>query len=140
MADRDHLSRQAIARRAFELHELAGSRHGRDRGDWFQAEREHTLLDSQFSVEPDGLALMIQIPIEAENQTHILASISPWSILLLTVPDTSIVDGFSQPDLRDLVRCISLPREVIPEQVMTSLNEHGLTLRLPIVLERSVFA
>jgi hypothetical protein len=78
------------------------------------------------------------MPIEAENRTHILASISPWSILLLTVPTASIVDGCLEPDLRDLVRYISLPREVIPEEVMTSLDEHGLSLRLPIMLERSV--
>ena len=135
MADHDHPVIQAIARRAFELHESAGSHHGRDHDDWFQAERE---LTSQLNVEADGLALMIQIPIEAENRTHILASISPWSILLLTVPTASIIDGCAEPDLRDLVRYISLPREVIPEEVMTSLDEHGLSLRLPIMLERSV--
>ena len=134
MADHDHPVVQAVARRAFELHESAGSHHGRDHDDWFQAERE---LTSQFNVEADGLALLIQIPIEAENRTHILASISPWSILLLTVPNASIVDGCVEPDLRDLVRYISLPREVIPEEVMTSLDEHGLRLRLPIMLERS---
>jgi Protein of unknown function (DUF2934) len=135
MADRDHLVIQAIANRAFELHESAGSHHGRDHDDWFQAERE---LTSQSYVEIDGLALMIQIPIDAESRTHILASISPWSILLLTVPAASEVDSCVEPDLRDLVRYISLPREVVPEEVMTSLDEHGLGLRLPIALERSI--
>jgi len=43
------------------------------------------------------------MPIEAENRTHILASISPWSILLLTVPTASIVDGCVEPDPQDLV-------------------------------------
>ena len=140
MTDHDHLVRQAIARRAFEIHESAGSHHGGDQDDWFQAERELAVLDSQLNFEADGLAMMIQIPIEAEDRAHILASISSWSILLFKFPDASIVDGCGQPDLRDLVRYISLPREVIPEQVMTSLNEHGLSLRLPLMLERSVFA
>ena len=140
MADRDHLFRQAIARRAFKLHESAGSHHGTDHDDWFRAERKLSVLDSQLKVEVDGLVLIIQIPIEAENRTHILASISPWSILLLTVSDASIVDGCGQPDLRDFVRHILLPREVIPDQVMTSLDEHGLRLRLPIMLERLVLA
>ena len=134
MADQDYLVLQAIARRAFELHESAGSRHGRDHDDWYQAERELVVLDSQLRVEADGLSLMIQIPIEAENGTHILASISPRSILLLTVPDSSTVDGCGRFDLRDLVRVLSLPQEVIPEQVTTCLDEHGLRLRLPFLL------
>jgi hypothetical protein len=137
MADRDHLVIQAIARRAFELHESAGSHHGRDHDDWFQAERE---LTSQSHVEVDGLDLMIQIPIDAESRTHILASISPWSVLLLTVPAASEVDSCEEPDLRDLIRYISLPREVVPEEVMTSFDEHGLSLRLPMVLERSILS
>jgi hypothetical protein len=137
MADHDHLVRQAIARRAFELHESAGSHHGRDHHDWFQAE-ELPVLDSQLNVEADGLAFMVQIPVEAENRTQIFASVSPWSILLLTVPDASMVDACCQSDLQDLIRYVSLPREVIPDQVTASLDEHGLRLWLPIMLEGSV--
>jgi Protein of unknown function (DUF2934) len=138
MADHDHLVIQAIARRAFELHESAGAHHGRDHHDWFQAEQEQTVLDSQLNVEADGLALMVQIPVEAENRTQIFASVSPWSILLLTVPDASMVDACCQSDLQDLIRYVSLPREVIPDQVTASLDERGLRLWLPIMLEGSV--
>jgi hypothetical protein len=135
MADRDHLVRQAIARRAFELHELAGSHHGKDDHDWFQAERELTVGESQLNLEADGLAFVIQIPVKAESRTHIFASISPWSILLLTAPDASLVDASCQSDLRDLIRHISLPQEVIPDQVTTSLDEHELSLWLPIYVK-----
>lgn len=138
MADHDSLVMQAIARRAFELYESTGSCHGRDRDDWYRAEQELTALDAQILVETGGLALMIQIPIEAENGTLILASISPWSILLVAVPDASTADGYDQHDSRDFVRFISLPREVIPDEVATSLDEHGLRLRLPIMLEHSL--
>jgi hypothetical protein len=138
MADHDHLVRQAIARRAFELHESAGSHHGRDHHDWFQAEQELTVLDSQLNIEADGHAFILQIPVEAENRTQIFASVSPWSILLLTVPDASMVDACCQSDLQDLIRYVSLPREVIPDQVTASLDEHGLRLCLPIMLEGSV--
>jgi hypothetical protein len=138
MTDQASPLMQAIARRAFELHESTGSCHGRDRDDWYQAEQELTVLDAEILVETAGLALMVQIPIEAENGTLILASISPWSILVVGVPDASTADGYDQHDLRDLVRYISLPREVIPEEVTTSLDVHGLMLRLPIMLEHSV--
>jgi hypothetical protein len=97
-----------------------------------------TVLDSQLKVEADGLAFVIQIPVEAENRTHIFASVSPWSILLLTVPDASMVDACCQSGLGDLIRYISLPREVIPDQVTTFLDEHGFSLWLPIMLEGSV--
>jgi hypothetical protein len=140
MADHDALVMQAIARRAFELYESTGSCHGRDRDDWYRAERELTALGAQILVETGDLALMIQIPIVAENGTLILASISPWSILVVGVPDASSADGYDQHDLRDLVRYISLPREVIPEEVTTSLDEHGLRLRLPIMLEHSILS
>jgi hypothetical protein len=103
-----------------------------------EAEQELAVLDAQILIETAGIALMVQIPIEAENGTLVLASISPWSILLFTVPDASTADGCGQLDLQDLVRYISLPREVIPEEVTTSLDEHGLRLRLPIMLERSI--
>jgi hypothetical protein len=138
MTDHASLLVQAIARRAFELHESTGSCHGRDRDDWYQAERELAVLDAEILVETEGLALMVQIPIEAENGTLVLASISPWSIQVVGVPDASTADGYDQHDLRDLVRYISLPREVIPEEVTTSLDEHGLMLRLPIMFERSI--
>jgi len=137
MANHDHLVIQAIARRAFELHESAGSQHGKDHHDWFQAERELTVLDSQLNVEADGLAFLVQIPVEAETHTQIFASVSPWSVLLLTVPDASIVDACCQSDLQDFIRYISLPREVIPDEVTASLDERGLSLWLPIMLERS---
>jgi hypothetical protein len=140
MGDRDHLVIQAIARRTFELHESAGSQHRRDHHDWFQAEWELTVRDSLLEVGTDGLAFMVQIPVEAENRIQIFASVSPWSILLLMVPDASMVDACCQSDLQDLIRCVSLPREVIPAQVTASLDEHGLRLRLPIVLEGSVAA
>ena len=132
MANHDHLVIQAIARRAFEIHESAGSHHGRDHHDWFQAERELMVQDSQLNVEADGLAFMLQIPVEAENRTQVFASVSPWSILLLTVPDASLADGCCRADLQDLIRYVSLPREVIPDQVTASLDEHGLRLCLPI--------
>jgi Protein of unknown function (DUF2934) len=138
MADHDHLVIQAIARRAFELHESAGSHHGRDHHDWFQAEQKLTILDSQLNVEADGLVFMVQIPVEAEHRTKIFASVSPWSILLLTVPDASMVDACCQSDLQDLIRYVSLPREVIPDQVTASLDEHGLRLWLPIMLEGAI--
>lgn len=140
MADHDHLVIQATARRAFELQESAGSHHGRDHHDWFQAEQELTVLDALLKVGADGLAFMVQIPVEAEDRIQIFAGVSPGSILPLMVPDASMVDACCQSDLQDLIRYVSLPREVIPDQVTASLDEHGLRLWLVIMLEGSITA
>jgi hypothetical protein len=80
--------------------------------------------DAAFSIEQDDFFVTIRIPTDGVAAPPLLVSVSPRSVLLFTTP--------SEREIEDVLRFISIPVEIDPEQAEVSLQGEELVLVLPV--------
>ena len=88
--------------------------------------------DAPFSIEQDDLFVTIRIPTDSVAATPLLVSVSPRSVLLVTAPSEQEIEDDRDLALHDVLRFISIPLEIVPEQAEASLQGEELVLVLPV--------
>ena len=135
LEEHDDAMRNAIERRAYGLYELDSFPAGRDQEHWFQAERQLTSQDIEFSIGNDFLTARLSI---GSCSSTLLISVSVHSILIFGVRDgtSEDCDGVD----RECLRILSLPVEVDAAGVTVEFCDTDLALRLPLAVRDSTFA
>ena len=133
--EHDNAMRNAIERRAYRLYELDGFTAGHDQEHWFQAERQLTSQDIEFSIGNDFLTARLSI---GSCSSALLISVSAHSILIFGLRDDARedCDGLD----RECLRILSLPVEVDAAGITVEFCDTGLALRLPLAVGDSTFA
>jgi len=134
--EHDNAMRNAIERRAYRLYELDGFTAGHDQEHWFQAERQLTSQDIEFSIGNDFLTARLSL--ENCSASTLLISVSVHSILIFGLRDDAgeHCDGVD----RECLRILSLPVEVDAAGVTVEFCDTDLALRLPLAVGDSTFA
>ena len=108
-----------------------GCTQGTDQNHWLQTQQELTDADRLIEVRQDNLTLIVRVPVASNPGSTLLASISPRSILLLSLLDEPDEEDTSA-SVGELLRVITLPVEIDPEQVAAFIDDKHLTLRLSV--------
>jgi len=88
--------------------------------------------DAPFSIEQDDVFVKIRIPTGGVAATPLLVSVSPRSVLLVTAPSEQEIEDDRDLAADDVLRFISIPVEIDPEQAEASLQGEHLVLVLPV--------
>jgi hypothetical protein len=120
-----------IARRAYAPYELADLSHENGQNHRFRPLGGLKGPDAAFSIEHDDLFVTIRIPTDVAA-TPLLVSVSPRSVLLLTAPSEREIEEDRDLAAGDVLRFISIPVEIDPEQAEASLQGEELVLVLPV--------
>jgi hypothetical protein len=121
-----------VARRAYAPYELDDFSHENDQNHRFRPPVGLKGPDAAFSSEQDDCFVTIRIPTGCVAATPLLVSVSPRSVLLLTVPSEREIEDNGDPAAGDVLRFISIPVEIDPEQAEASLQGEALVLVLPV--------
>jgi hypothetical protein len=121
-----------VARRACAPYEFDDSSH-----EIYQNQRFRPLggmkgPDAAFSIEQDDCFVTIRIPAGSVSGTPLLVSVSPRSVLLLTAPSEREIEDDRDLAADHVLRFISIPVEIDPEQAKASLQGEELVLSLPV--------
>jgi hypothetical protein len=92
--------------------------------------------DAAFSSEQDDCFVTIRIPTGCVAATPLLVSVSPRSVLLLNAPSERETEDDRDFAAGDVLRFISIPVEIDPEQAEALLQGEELVLVLPCVGRR----
>jgi hypothetical protein len=130
LEEHEDAMRNAIERRAYGLYELDGFTAGHDQEHWFQAERQLTNQDIQFSIVNDFLTARLSIG--SCSAATLLISVSAHSILIFGLRGDAgeHCDGVD----RECLRILSLPVEVDAAGVTVEFCDTDLALRLPLAV------
>src|SRR6266852_7835233 len=120
-----------VARRAYAPYELDFS-HENDQNHRFRPLGGLKGPDAAFSTEQDDCFVTIRIPTGCVAATPLLVSVSPRSVLLLTAPSEREIEDDRDLAAGDVLRFISIPVEINPEQAEASLQGDELVLVLPV--------
>ena len=123
--------RGEAARRAYAPYELH-FRHENDQNHRFRPLGGLKGPDAAFSIEHDDLFVTIRIPTDSVAATPLLISVSPRSVLLFTTPSEQEIEDDRDLAADDVIRFISIPVEIDPEQAEASLQGEALVLMLPV--------
>lgn len=88
--------------------------------------------DLSFSMEQGDSFVTIRIETGRTASASLLVSVSPRSILLFTAPTQRRIENGRNPTANDILRLISIPVEIDPEQAEASLEGTQLVLVLPV--------
>jgi len=88
--------------------------------------------DAAISSEQEDCFVTIRIPTGGDAATPLLVSISSRSVLLLTAPSEREIEDDRDLTAGDVLRFISIPVEIDPEQAEASLQGEELVLVLPV--------
>jgi hypothetical protein len=88
--------------------------------------------DGWFSIEHDDFFVTIRIPTDSVAATPLLVSVSPRSVLLFSTPSEQEIEDDLDLAADDVLRFISIPVEIDPEQAEASLQGEALVLVLPV--------
>ena len=135
LEEHDDAMRNAIERRAYGLYELDSFTAGRDEEHWFQAERQLTNQDAEFSIGNDFLAARLLIG--SCSASTLLISVSAHSILIFGLRDDA-GEHCGGVD-RECLRILSLPVEVDAAGMTVEFCDTNLALRLPLAVGDSTF-
>ncbi len=120
-----------IARRAYAPHELDFS-HENGQNHRFRPLGVLKGPDAAFSIEHDDFFVTIRIPTDHVAATPLLVSVSPRSVLLFTTPSEREIEDNGDLAAGDVLRFISIPVDIDPEQAEASLQGEDLVLVLPV--------
>lgn len=125
---------ELIERRAYELFELSGSVHGRDRENWLQAQSE-LLLDAPVEVSEteNGFTILADVPGCSENDLEV--RVSPTSLCIAgsrpqpaEQREEKIV--YTERISNRIFRLLTLPSEINTEKVFASVANGVLQVQL----------
>jgi hypothetical protein len=88
--------------------------------------------EAAFSIEHDDCLVTIRIPTDSIAALPLLVSVSPRSVLLFTTPSEQEIEDDRDLTGNDVLRFISIPTEIDPEQAEASLQGETLVLVLPV--------
>jgi len=121
-----------IARRAYAPCEPDDFSRENDQNHWFRPLGGLKGPDAAISSEQDDCFVTIRIPTGGDAATPLLVSISSRSVLLLTAPSEREIEDNRDLAAGDVLRFISIPVEIDPEQAEASLQGEALVLVLPV--------
>jgi HSP20 family protein len=127
----------ALARRAFEIHEASGRRPGRDLEDWFQAERE-LLLPLQVEVSETTNAYTVKAQVPGFTDKDIEVGLEPQRLTISGTRQAAKEEKkgkavYSERSSAAMFRVLPLPAEVdtASPEVKASCAKGVLTITLP---------
>jgi len=121
----------AIARRAYELFEAGGRRHGHDREHWFRAETE-LLAPVHSHLTESGDALNLRLTIDGFKKTEIKIGVESRRVVLVgkrQVSSSAKKNGIPYPEL--ILSVIDLPLDISPKKTVIQFRTGMLTFELP---------
>jgi hypothetical protein len=121
-----------VARRAYDRYELDDFTQENDQNHRFRPLEGLKGTDAAFSSEQDDCFVTIRIPTGCVAATPLLVSVSPRSVLLLSAPSEREIEDDRDLAAGDVLRFISIPVEIDPEQAEASLQGEELVLVLPV--------
>jgi hypothetical protein len=121
-----------VARRAYAAYEFDGFSHENDKNHRVRPLKDLNGPDAAFSSEHDDCFVTIRIPTGCVTGTPLLVSVSPRSVLLFTTPSEQEIKDDRDLAVDDVLRFISIPVEIDPEQAEASLQGEELVLVLPV--------
>lgn len=123
-----------IRRRAYQLYEQAGFRHGHDVEDWFLAESE-LLMPIPVEVSQGESAITVKAKVAGYDARDLEIHVQPQRLFItgerLQEPESSKEKaGHSTHLLQRVFRAIELPEEINPDKVKATLNNGELQIDL----------
>lgn len=135
LAERVNSVFDEIARRAYQIFEGHGSRHGYDMEDWFTAEHE-LLVPVAVEVTETDQAVQIQAQVQGFDEKELQVSIEPQQVTITGKHETSKEQAigqavYSEAMSADILRVVALPAEVDAAKATTALKNGVLTITVP---------
>lgn len=123
----------ALARRAYELFEARGSKHGHDWEDWFRAESE-LLRPVSISIKEFDDHISIRANVLGFSANELRVSVEPSQIIVLGKKEPIRVQAEQaasesvEPDL--ILKTIELPIEILPESGVVEFQSGVLSFEV----------
>ncbi len=133
----------AISRRAHELFEARGQKHGHDQEDWFLAESE-LLCPASVSMSESEDRISVRANVAGFDQTELEVSIEPSRISILGEKKTSGTKakdrtiGRTSANPAQILEVVDLATEVMPERAVVELQGGVLKFELPTAAQNKI--
>jgi hypothetical protein len=122
----EHSIHEAVAR-PYTTADHEPSNTGAEQHHWYGADG-----DSLYSIQEDDFFVTVRIQTEIIAGAFLFLSISARSVLLFAAPSKSETHGDDDVAASDLLRVITIPTEIDPEQAEVSFLREQLVLMLPV--------
>jgi len=128
--------RLAIAHRAYELFEARGREHGHDWEDWFQAESD-LLRPVSISMSESADQFTVRANVFGFEENELRVGIEPHRITILGKKEINATETegrkveYIEWYPNQVMQCIDLTTEVIPESTVVELRAGLLKFELP---------
>jgi len=124
-----------VEKRAYELFEWRGAKHGRDLEDWFKAENElFKAMPLEISEQDNALLIRAEVPGFKAEELEI--NLEPGFITIKghqakQTESTTKKTYYSESQTKDVFRKMALPFAVLPEAGEATLKDGVLEIKAP---------